>query len=187
MAVKGPGRRIDASNTPFNRMQHNAVQGKTTHNRRAMVQARGKPGQHASAEGVPAPAQELARAARQAGEPKRRVQGKQEGAGGEPAAVGTRERKQEGGQPRVDSAARTRGRKLWFKFMYRHLPRLPSNHRGVPRRALINKSLVRSRVAPSFWCYSSVVERLTAAHVFIPAPFPAASACMPCVCRDGDC
>ena len=64
-----------------------------------MVQARGKPGQHASAEGVPAPAQELARAARQAGEPKRRVQGKQEGAGGEPAAVGTRERKQEGGQP----------------------------------------------------------------------------------------
>ena len=104
MAVKGPGRRIDASNTPFNRMQHNAAQGKTTHNRRAMVQARGKPGQHASAEGVPAPAQELARAARQAGEPKRRVQGKQEGAGGEPAAVGTRERKQEGGQP---SAAHT--------------------------------------------------------------------------------
>ena len=77
-------------------MQHNAARGKTAHNRRAMVQARGKPGQHASAEGVPAPAQELARAARQAGEPKRRVQGKQEGAGGEPAAVGTRERKQEG-------------------------------------------------------------------------------------------
>ena len=103
-AVRGPGRRIDASNTPVNRMQHKAAQGRTTHNRRAMVQARGKPGQHASAEGVPAPAQELARAARQAGEPMRRVQGKQEGAGGEPAAVGTRERKQEGGQP---SAAHT--------------------------------------------------------------------------------
>ena len=85
-------------------MRHNAARGKTAHNRRAMVQARGKPGQHASAEGVPAPAQELARAARQAGEPKRRVQGKQEGAGGELAAVGTRERKQEGGQP---SAAHT--------------------------------------------------------------------------------
>ena len=99
MAVRGPGRRIDASNTPFNRMRHSAAREKQTHSRRAMVQARGKPGQHASAEGVPAPAQELARAARQAGEPKRRVQGKQEGAGGEPVAVGTRERKQEGGHP----------------------------------------------------------------------------------------
>ena len=54
MAVRGPGRRIDASNTPFNRMRHSAAREKQTHSRRAMVQARGKPGQHASAEGVPA-------------------------------------------------------------------------------------------------------------------------------------